>query len=542
MKKSALNVFLAAAALLLSSCSSDLIEGGNDNNDGKVSVSATQELLTEEGGKAFAPSRTTLAPNNDNAIDWTKGDAICIWDGTSMRKFTAINDGTTSTFTATEGINEGSTDFKAIYPYDMNNTFSGTTITKVTLPSNQVAVADGFDPACNLMTASFSDLKTTISFKHVCSYIKVTPDFDCSRIVFKFNDDAKVAGSFNVDVDNEGVPTVKDISDASNTITLLGDIQKGKAYYVAVLPNSYKGFTVTLEAKLTKDMVKWDTKTVNTSSYYRTTKNTLIVDRAKIKSIGTLTTDNTTQDANFTVPFEDFGLGDDINAEHGKKILWAKVNLGATTETETGEYYAWGETKPKNDYSWNTYLCQDYYPEVLDISHDAAAVNFGHGWRIPSEEDFVNLKENSIFVYTDNYNGATGFLIYPAGKTTDGKDVKNYQKMEDKNVYRYENGCQPNRTQITDPSITKYIAGLSPEKDKHLFIVFAGNKRGTGGHGTDAARYWLNNHGKGDLLCIEDKTPTAYYWGLDKAAFNTLSYYRPRYEGLSIRPCITLEW
>ena len=36
-------------------------------------------------------------------------------------------------------------------------------------------------------------------------------------------------------------------------------------------------------------------------------------------------------------------------------LIWATKNLGATTETEYGYYYAWGETSTKTDYSWDTY-------------------------------------------------------------------------------------------------------------------------------------------------------------------------------------------
>jgi len=40
-------------------------------------------------------------------------------------------------------------------------------------------------------------------------------------------------------------------------------------------------------------------------------------------------------------------------------LLWCEYNLGAypgnKAEDWYGDYYAWGETKPKSDYSWETY-------------------------------------------------------------------------------------------------------------------------------------------------------------------------------------------
>ena len=39
----------------------------------------------------------------------------------------------------------------------------------------------------------------------------------------------------------------------------------------------------------------------------------------------------------------------------GLSVNWATFNVGATKPEEFGDYYAWGETEPKTDYSWETY-------------------------------------------------------------------------------------------------------------------------------------------------------------------------------------------
>ena len=39
----------------------------------------------------------------------------------------------------------------------------------------------------------------------------------------------------------------------------------------------------------------------------------------------------------------------------GLSVKWANMNVGAKKSTGFGTYFAWGETKPKNYYSWNTY-------------------------------------------------------------------------------------------------------------------------------------------------------------------------------------------
>ena len=39
----------------------------------------------------------------------------------------------------------------------------------------------------------------------------------------------------------------------------------------------------------------------------------------------------------------------------GLSVKWASCNLGASSPEEFGDYYAWGETKPKGTYDWSSY-------------------------------------------------------------------------------------------------------------------------------------------------------------------------------------------
>ncbi|MBQ2292428.1 MAG: hypothetical protein II245_02000 [Bacteroidaceae bacterium] len=89
--------------------------------------------------------------------------------------------------------------------------------------------------------------------------------------------------------------------------------------------------------------------------------------------------------------------------------LWATCNVGANSPEEYGDYFAWGETEPKSNYTWSTYkyrrkgyatitkYCTDsYYGTVdnkkeLEPSDDAATVNWGSGWQMPSYEQFKEL-------------------------------------------------------------------------------------------------------------------------------------------------------
>ena len=90
--------------------------------------------------------------------------------------------------------------------------------------------------------------------------------------------------------------------------------------------------------------------------------------------------------------------------------LWATCNVGASTPEEYGDYFAWGETKPKDCYSDSTYFdtsdgktFQKYNNNggktELDLSDDAAYVNWGEGWRIPSEQQLNELRSECTWTW-----------------------------------------------------------------------------------------------------------------------------------------------
>ncbi|MBR6375370.1 MAG: hypothetical protein IKR91_03965 [Alloprevotella sp.] len=105
--------------------------------------------------------------------------------------------------------------------------------------------------------------------------------------------------------------------------------------------------------------------------------------------------------------------------------LWADRNVGAEAPEEYGDYFAWGETEPKSDYSWSTYkygkdedeltkYCSkssygkdgytDSYTELLP-EDDAASVNWGGNWRMPSFEQIKELYNNTDNTWVDDFEG-----------------------------------------------------------------------------------------------------------------------------------------
>ena len=111
--------------------------------------------------------------------------------------------------------------------------------------------------------------------------------------------------------------------------------------------------------------------------------------------------------------------------------LWATCNVGASAPEDYGDYFAWGETAPKDYYEWSTYkwcngdrytmtkYCADsdhgYNGFVdnkteLDPEDDAAYVNWGPQWRMPTREQQDELREKCTWTFLTR-NGVKGRLV-----------------------------------------------------------------------------------------------------------------------------------
>lgn len=96
--------------------------------------------------------------------------------------------------------------------------------------------------------------------------------------------------------------------------------------------------------------------------------------------------------------------------------LWATCNVGANSPEEYGDYFAWGETKPKDKYNEDTYTFMDNPSELLS-ENDAATANWGANWQMPTVEQMKELYDNCTQVWTQQ-NGVYGILVTgPNGNT-----------------------------------------------------------------------------------------------------------------------------
>ena len=96
----------------------------------------------------------------------------------------------------------------------------------------------------------------------------------------------------------------------------------------------------------------------------------------------------------------------DLGLPSGTK--WACCNVGASKPEEYGTYYAWGETKTKEVYSWETYIhwdgseetCHNIGSDIAGTKYDAATANWKAPWRMPTYEQCKELLDNCISEWT----------------------------------------------------------------------------------------------------------------------------------------------
>ena len=117
-------------------------------------------------------------------------------------------------------------------------------------------------------------------------------------------------------------------------------------------------------------------------------------------------------------------------------LKWATCNVGAVNPEDYGLYFAWGETKgydrnsmEAHSFDWSCYKWADgdykkltkYNSDsrfgnfldtltVLQLSDDAAHVNWGGKWRMPTENEIEELIANCFWTVVVQ-NGVRGFLV-----------------------------------------------------------------------------------------------------------------------------------
>ena len=130
-----------------------------------------------------------------------------------------------------------------------------------------------------------------------------------------------------------------------------------------------------------------------------------------------------------------------VYVDLGLSVKWATCNVGASTPTNSGKYYPWSYTY-EMDYNsdcfyvsfryetweieqllefdengnyigfigYQTNVYKSLLPLNLIKSQDAASVNWGGSWRMPTKEECEELLENCTWNWTTQ-NGVNGYKV-----------------------------------------------------------------------------------------------------------------------------------
>ena len=347
--------------LLLASCSHE--ELGTPFYAGQeVSISAALSSSNNNDGKKRISGKDTHPTDptqGEIALTWDKGDEILVTVGDKS-----------AVFTLTSGAGTNNATFKGTMPAD-GASYSVQYPTFVPDLTEQRYVENGFGKDLMLMTTKEEgtiDGGFVLSADYALLGLQLTGDQQIGKIVVTNIAANKTYTLHSINVTLSAEPTL---------------------FYIVVPEGEWlQGFNVDIFAN--------DNKTINKTL----TKSGSITFSTEVATI--MPTQWTTPDA------LDLGLS----------VKWATCNLGATSPEEYGDYFAWGETEPKEKYSWETYKWGSSLSKynatddkkILDPEDDAAHVRLGDKWRIPSVEEHNELIENCVWTCT-TFNDITGYKV-----------------------------------------------------------------------------------------------------------------------------------
>ncbi|MCR4859627.1 MAG: Ig-like domain-containing protein [Bacteroidales bacterium] len=413
-------ILLASAMPALFSCTKE--------NDLSPEPEMREMVITATREDAEPGTKTEIV---DDKTYWSVGDKISVFFGSGTNggaEFTSTNTEAaasadfTGILNAVTGSEEGSSSqkyFWGVYPYSEENSLvlSGSSNILTTVVSDfQYGAPDSFSAGQNIWIGRSPGLE--LSFKSLLSGIKLSfSRSDITRVTIQGNNGENLAGKVNVTMDS-GDPIVSSVVEGKTVLTLVpenGDTFVSGPYYRALfLPTAFtKGLTITF---YTSD-----------GSIGKRKYSKLTFERNKPKSAT-----EAEKNVSFVSPsYVDMGNG----------LLMATFNVGATSPEESGDYFAWGETIPKGNYSYDTYMWGssssdltkyviDSYSGTLDYhgilmaEDDAATKNWGTAWRTPNFDEWETLEKPALYTWSwnDDYNG-TGVAGYTVTSVENGNSI-----------------------------------------------------------------------------------------------------------------------
>ncbi|MCQ2297587.1 MAG: fimbrillin family protein [Bacteroidales bacterium] len=340
-----------------------------------------------------------------NAVLWQSGDAIGVVSGGALSRL-EISGGVGTASASFSGLAGATAPYYAFYPYQEGVTLEDGVLKNINLPRRQIATLGGFDPRCNIMVAASNT--TDLTFRQVCSYIKVTTDFPCKHITFKSTyNGVPLVGKCNAGYVASGAFPITPQADTA-IVSLVppsgNSTFAAGTYLIAVLPATLtRGFSIIFTDE--------DDKV-----YVRTSNSQVSLSRGDILDLGAFSKMRTPW--SLTIDYVQLWAGGPY---------WATENLGATSAGGFGDYYAWGEIEPYyteihnsggvsvwRNSKGNGYVTGSYPLSNITLwgsssellsAYDAASQLYGGLWTLPTASEMAYLVNNCSPQYDSQRRG-----------------------------------------------------------------------------------------------------------------------------------------
>ena len=385
-------------------------------------------------------TRTSFQGTDYKTIYWSPGDEINLFYGNMTKsRFTstmtepsasASFEGTLGAATGASGQGVTTQTFWGVYPYDPDNICDGTGVT-LKVKEVQTTSPNSFGKGMNPSVANSPGL--SLSFYNVGSwFVFSVTESGITSVKLSGNNGEDLAGKVYVTMDSSGKP-VSQVVEGEGLKSIIVTPEDGNSF----IPNTDYCITVipqTLSSGFTFTMYKGDQMAIRKSNKSLSFERSSHTRRIELDNGLTWQT---------------------LYVDMGDGVKWATMNVGADSPEGFGDHFAWGETSPKPGYTWIGYKWGSYSTDltkyvtkegqgrdgfidgksVLEPEDDAATVNWGGDWRMPTEEEWLWLKDNCQWtpsdgghIVTSNVNGNTIFLPAAGYKS-------NMQYFEGSGVY-----------------------------------------------------------------------------------------------------------
>ncbi|MBR5352208.1 MAG: hypothetical protein IK126_00700 [Bacteroidales bacterium] len=382
---SLLSLLALSSLFTFTSCQKETVGNGTQ-------FRATMEGCTSKDGK------TAL---NGTALNWVAGDEIAVY-GTAGRGIYTATPQTPATVALFDNVSgeTGNAPFRAYYPTTLT-----TDGVHVTLPAVQTT-ADGSLTEFPMYAQSDDN---TLAFRNLCGALKLhLTKAGVSVSSIEVSTNTPINGQYTLRY--TGVPVIDYESNGTNSTVLECEnpqpIANGKDFYIYLPHGNYTEMAFTITASDGSVCTKHSKANV-----------AIYITRSQYTTINLGENDLVFADPDWV----DLGLP--------SGLLWATRNVGATSPEDYGDYFAWGETQPKEVYDWSTYIYSNGADDqltkycsnsdygyngftdnltILQPGDDAATANYGG--RTPTKVEWQELLDNTTATWTTQ-NGVNGRLF-----------------------------------------------------------------------------------------------------------------------------------